>query len=97
MENGYDKDAKKWKCTLDRIDVNGNYEPPNCRWVSQKIQANNTRTNHYIEHKGETRTLKEWSEIIGINYKTIQSRLHYGWDVERIFETKYDARKKGMP
>lgn len=41
MANGYDPNAKRGKCTLDRIDVNGNYEPSNCRWVNMKIQAKN--------------------------------------------------------
>ena len=41
--NGYDENAKKMQCTIDRIDVNGNYEPSNCRWVSAKIQARNKR------------------------------------------------------
>ena len=41
--NGYDKDAKRGACTLDRIDVNGNYEPDNCRWVDMKTQVNNRR------------------------------------------------------
>ena len=44
MANGYDVTAKRGDCTLDRIDVNGNYEPSNCRWVSMKIQAHNKRT-----------------------------------------------------
>ena len=43
MSTGYDPSAPYGQCTLDRIDVNGNYEPSNCRWVDFKTQANNTR------------------------------------------------------
>ena len=41
--NGYDENAPKGKCTIDRIDVNGNYEPLNCRWVSMAEQNKNKR------------------------------------------------------
>lgn len=43
MQAGYDPDAAYGACTLDRINVNGNYEPQNCRWVDMKTQANNKR------------------------------------------------------
>jgi len=43
LSHGYDSKAKRGKCTIDRIDVDGNYEPSNCRWVDAKTQANNTR------------------------------------------------------
>lgn len=42
-ENGYNPDAEYGACTLDRIDVNANYEPSNCRWVDFKAQARNRR------------------------------------------------------
>lgn len=44
--NGYDENAKQGDCTLDRINVNGNYEPSNCRWVDMKYQVNNRRKDN---------------------------------------------------
>ena len=43
MRNGYDPEAPRGKCTIDRINVNGDYEPENCRWVDMKTQYKNTR------------------------------------------------------
>lgn len=70
IENGYTEDL-----TLDRIDVNGDYEPSNCRWADMKVQSNNKRNNRYIEHNGITKTLSEWAEHYGIKRVTLASRL----------------------
>ena len=43
LANGYDENAPYGKCTIDRINVDGNYEPSNCRWVDFVVQANNKR------------------------------------------------------
>lgn len=47
--NGYDETAGRGKCTIDRVDVNGNYCPENCRWVDMKIQQNNKRNSKVMD------------------------------------------------
>lgn len=61
--------------TLDRIDVNGNYEPGNVQWSTLKAQANNRRNNVYITYQGETKTLTEWCEQLGLKYSRMHKRL----------------------
>jgi hypothetical protein len=65
--------------TLDRINPNGNYEPENCRWATQREQQNNRTNNRCIEWQGQNLTAHEWARRTGINYKTIQRRLERGW------------------
>ena len=79
MNNGYSDEL-----TIDRIDSNGNYCPKNCRWSTDREQANNRSTNRIIEYNGESHTLEEWSRITGIASNTIRMRLdEYKWDVEK--------------
>lgn len=85
--NGYDENAPRGKCTLDRIDVNGNYEPSNCRWVTTKIQNNNKRNNICFEINGEKLTLAQLSEIYGFNYSTLYGRVKKGWNIEKALNT----------
>lgn len=76
IRNGYADNL-----TIDRIDVNGNYEPSNCRWATQKEQMNNTRNNHLLTFNGKTQTIAQWSEELQINYSTIHGRLRRGCSV----------------
>ena len=77
INNGY-----KPGLTIDRIDTDGNYCPENCRWVTQKEQQNNKRTNRTITYNGETHSLMEWCELLQLNYERVSSRLDYGWTFE---------------
>lgn len=84
MENGYQDNL-----TIDRIDVNGNYEPNNCRWVDQKTQVRNRRNSRYITYKGETKTIMEWCEILNLKYRTVHKRIYkLNWSIEKALETK---------
>lgn len=84
LENGYAENL-----SIDRIDVNGDYCPENCRWADLKTQANNKRTNHEIEWNGEVHTLTEWSKITGIKASTIEARLRLlGWNTEKALTEK---------
>lgn len=52
--------------TLDRVDVNGDYEPSNCRWASKAQQSRNKRTNRFYTYAGKTMCLRDWiKEITG--------------------------------
>lgn len=75
-------DSYKKGLSLERIDVNGDYEPSNCRWATRSEQARNTRRNRYITYKNKTQTLADWSDELSIKRTTITQRIdHYKWTI----------------
>ncbi len=65
--------------SIDRIDVNGNYCPENCKWSTREEQDNNTRNSRFITYDGKTLTIAQWSRLNGISQMTISRRLRRGW------------------
>ena len=78
LANGYQEGL-----TIDRINVNGGYEPENCRWITMEQQQRNRTNSRFLTFNGETHTLAEWAEITGIRWGTIKARLNSGWTTER--------------
>lgn len=77
MQEGYSVEL-----TIDRINVNGNYEKSNCRWATNEEQSNNMRSNLYHTHNGITLTISQWGKLLDIPHDRIRSRLKYGWTFE---------------
>ena len=89
VKNGYSTEL-----TLDRINFDAGYSPNNCRWATIKQQQNNKRNNRFITWNGQTKTMAEWSEIMGMNHTTLKKRLNSHWPVEKALTKPVSPRKR---
>lgn len=81
VNNGYNKNL-----TIERIDVNGNYEPHNCEWIPMENQSKNTRRTTIIEFNGTSLCVAEWARKIGISNSAMQKRIK-NWPIEKALTT----------
>jgi hypothetical protein len=79
MANGYDDNL-----TIERIDVNGNYEPSNCKWITNSEQSKNKRSTVYFTYNGETKIVSDWIKELGIPKTTFRRRIQQNRPIEEI-------------
>lgn len=89
LENGYSDHL-----TIDRINVNGDYSPENCRWITMKAQSNNKRDNIRLTCEGATLTVAQWAEKFGVTPGALHYRIHQGWDEKRVLTQPFKRYKR---
>jgi hypothetical protein len=79
---------------IDRINNNLGYYKENCRWTTAKQNSRNKRNNRFITLNDKTKCIAEWAEELIIYYRTILSRLRYGWSIEKALTTPVEKKNE---
>ena len=80
--------------TVERIDVNGNYEPGNVKWASMAEQCRNKTNNVYVVYQGSEMCLYDAARLSGIDPGAIKKRFTSGCPQEFIFSKgKWDPKR----
>lgn len=80
--------------TLERIDVNGDYEPTNCRWATHEEQANNKNSTPLFFHEGKKLSVSQWAREVGLNRTTLRNRLYAGVPLPIALKLKVGERRQ---
>lgn len=89
LDNGYTEEL-----TIDRINVNGNYEPSNCRWATIEEQANNKTDSVYIDYNGKSQTLRQWCDEFNLDYRLMVERFYQPCWKDKSIEEKFFTPKR---
>lgn len=87
-----ERPGKEW--SIDRINNNKGYYKENCRWATRKEQQRNKSNNVILEYKGKSQCLADWADELGIDNRTLYSRLKRGWTVEETLSIPRGGKKK---
>ena len=80
--------------SLERVNNDLGYHPGNCKWATRAEQLRNRRNNVFIEHDGKRLTVKDWSDLTGIPFTTLRTRMKAGWPTERILDPTRFAKNQ---
>ncbi len=80
--------------TIERIDVNGNYSPQNCKWIPFYEQQLNTTRSRYVTYKEQTHTLAEWARIFDMPPHIVCGRLTKGWTMEEVEKVPIGGKRR---
>ena len=80
--------------TIERKNVNDNYCPNNCCWITRKEQGYNKTTSSFLTYNNETKTIAEWAECSGMKYDTLFNRIKYlNWPIEKALTQPVKTKK----
>ena len=91
FQNGYKKGL-----SIERKDVDSNYSPENCIWITRERQSFNKRTTRFVCYKGQTKCLMDWCNELGLCYDTIHARIEKGSSPEVAFEKPIADQSKSF-
>ena len=94
LENGYDENAPRGQCTIERVNNDKGYSPDNCIWANSKVQRRNTSRTNFYEYHGESHIITDWCKILGVGYNSLYHAVHNkGMTIEE-YVTKYIDKKE---